>query len=188
MTLAFKPQSPQSDGRSLYALGIAAQDIAGEIAAAAELLDDPDTEQSAQGLIETYLQAQHANELALLGKADNVCRYIDHLNASAQFRADQAKRLKELADADFKRAEALKKYLLGVLTTLHPEQVKFSLPTHEIRSRRTESVVIDDPEDLPEDLTRVKREPDKAAIKAALKAGVDVHGASLQSNTSWTIK
>lgn len=186
MTLA--PSKPQSDGRILYALGIAAQDIAGEIAAAAELLDDPDTEASAKGLIETYLQAQHTNELALLSKADNVCRYIDHLNASAQFRADQAKRLKELADADFKRAEALKKYLLGVLTTLHPAETKFSLPTHELRARRSESVVIDDPEDLPSDLTRIRREPDKAAIKAALKAGVDVHGASLQSNISWTIK
>lgn len=186
MTLA--PSKPQADGRSLYALGIAAQDIAGEIAAAAELLDDPETEAAAKGLIETYLQAQHTNELALLGKADNVCRYIDHLNASAQFRADQAKRLKELADADFKRAEALKQYLLGVLTTLRPGETTFSLPTHELRSRRTERVVIDDPEDLPSDLTRIKREPDKAAIKAALKAGVDVHGASLQSSISWTIK
>lgn len=180
-----------SPSTSLYSLGCAAQDIAGEIAAAAELLEDPETEGVAQGLIESYLAAQETNLLALTAKADNICRYIDHLVASADFRATQARRLKELADADHRRAEALKSYMLSVLTALHPGQTKFSLPTHELRSRTSQSVVITDPEAIPDSLlrTRTVTEPDKAAIKAALKLGTeDIPGATLKTTTNWQIK
>lgn len=175
---------------SLYALGCAAQDIAGEIAAAAELLDDPETEGMAIGLIETYLQAQDRNRLALLNKADNLCRYIDHLQASATFRADQGKRLVELAKADQRRAEQLKTYMMQVLTALHPTERSFSLPTHELRSRNSTKVEIIDPDQIPDDLFRVKttREPDKDLLRKALKGDVEIPGARLVTETSWTIK
>jgi len=184
--------NPRGEGASsLYALGIQAQEIAGEIALAAELLDgDPDNEATAISLIETYLEAQGHTLSALESKADNICRYIDHLAAVARFRKEQSQRLAELAAADERRAQQLTDYMLKVLTTLQPDVAKFSLPTHELRSRRSEAVEIEDEDLIPDDMFREKitRSPDKSAIKAALKAGQQIIGARLVSRTNWTIK
>jgi len=184
--------NPRGEGASsLYALGIQAQEIAGEIALAAELLDgDPENEATAVALIETYLEAQGHTLSALESKADNICRYVDHLAAVARFRKEQSQRLAELAAADERRAQQLTDYMLKVLTTLQPDVTKFSLPTHELRSRKSEAVEIDDEDLIPDDMFREKvtRSPDKSAIKAALKAGQQIIGARLVSRANWTIK
>lgn len=181
----------ENKASSLYALGIQAQDIASEISLAAELLatDNPDEEASAVALIEQYLDAQGHTAALIEAKSDNICRYIDHLNAVAQFRKQQAQRLAELAEADFQRAESLRTYMLNVLTRLYPDQRKFSLPTHELKSRRSQAVVIDDLAELPTEYLRPKTtySPDKTAIKAALKQGNPVPGARLEERTSWSI-
>lgn len=186
------PDVKANGSTSLYALGIQAQDIDGEIALAAELLatDNPDEEASAIALIEQYLAAKEHTAALLAEKADNVCRYIDHLTAMATFRKEQSKRLADLAEADFKRAEALQQYMLRVLTTLQPEAKSFSLPTHEIKSRRTKAVVVDDEAELPSEFLRRKTTymPDKTAIKAAIQSGQEVPGAHLEERTSWSIK
>lgn len=179
-------------GASLYELGTQAQEIAGELAIAAALLDSDDESEreTAITLIESYLDKQDQNTRALLSKADNVCYYIDHLEAQAKFRREQAARLEALADADARRAETFKKTLTYVLTRLQPGQTRFSLPTHELRSRTTESISVIDESLIPEELLRVKTTtaPDKAAIKAAIKSGAEVPGAELVKNTSWSIK
>ncbi|MGA1730914.1 MAG: siphovirus Gp157 family protein [Steroidobacteraceae bacterium] len=186
---------PSSDPRersasSLYSLGIQAQDIEGEIAMAAELLesDDPEQEAAAIALIEQYLEASSHTKALLVDKADKICLYIDHLEAVAKFRSEQAARLKALAAADEKRIESLKRYMLNVLTALYPSERKFSLPTHELTSRRSEKAIVDDPDLIPAEFNRIKAEPDKTAIKTALKAGKDVPGAHLETNLSWSIK
>jgi hypothetical protein len=186
------PVAPSNDGASsLYALGIQAQDIASEIALAAELLatDDPDQESSAVRLIEQHLGAQEHTAGLITSKADNICRYRDHLIAMADFRKEQAKRLKELADADYKRAQSLQDYMMKVLTTLYPEQGKFSLPTHELRSRRSSGVVIEDESALPDEflISKTTYQPDKAAIKEAIKAGASIPGAHIEERISWSI-
>lgn len=186
---------PSSDPRersasSLYSLGIQAQDIEGEIAMAAELLEsgDPEQEAAAIALIEHYLEASSHTKALLVDKADKICLYIDHLEAVAKFRSEQAARLKALATADEKRIESLKRYMLNALTALYPNERKFSLPTHELTSRRSEKAIVDDPDLIPGEFNRIKTEPDKSAIKTALKAGKDVPGAHLETNLSWSIK
>lgn len=186
-------ENPRGEGASsLYALGIQAQEISGELALAAELLgsDDPQQEETAIALIEQYLEAQGHTQSLIESKADNVCRYIDSLQGLAEFRRKEAKRLMELADADAKRAQSLTDYMLGVLTRLYPEQPSFSLPTHELKSRRSEAVEIEDEDLIPDDLFRTKttRTPDKTAIKAAIKGGQEIVGAKLVQRTNWTIK
>lgn len=183
----------QSDGpSSLYALGIQAQDIASEIALAAELLatDDPDQEASAVALVEQYLAAQDHTAGLIAHKADNICRYIDHLNAVATFRQDQAKRLKELADKDLQRSKRLQEYMIKVLTTLQPEKTEFSLPTHELRSRKSTAVVIDDESLIPDEYltSRTTYSPDKTSIKQDIQSGASIPGARLEERRSWSIK
>lgn len=185
--------NPRGEGASsLYALGIQAQEISGELALAAELLgsDDPQQEETAIALIEQYLEAQGHTQSLITAKADNICRYIDSLNGLAEFRRKEAKRLAELAEADAKRAQSLTDYMINVLTRLYPEQPNFSLPTHELKSRRSEAVEIEDEDLIPDDLfrTRTTRMPDKTAIKAAIKGGQEIVGAKLVQRTNWSIK
>ena len=179
-------------GPSLYELGIQAQDIAGEIALAATLLEseDEDERNSAIALIESYLDVQEQTNKALLTKADNVCYYIDALIGQADFRKQQAQRLADLADSDYRKAETLKKTLVYVMERLHPGQAKFSLPTHELRSRESDAVVIDDETAIPEDYLTVRRvvSPNKTAIKQAIKQGTPVPGCSIEHRRSWSIK
>lgn len=183
---------------SLYALGIQAQDIASEIALAAELLatDDPDGESrdkdeaSAIALIEQYLAAQDHTAGLITNKADNICRYIDHLKAVAAFREEQSKRLKALAAQDNERAEKLQHYMMRVLVALYPEETKFSLPTHELRSRKSTAVVIDDESAIPDEFLRSKTtyHPDKTSIKEAIQSGASIPGARIEERRSWSIK
>lgn len=185
------PSEAGGGSSSLYALGIQAQDIASEIALAAELLatDDPESEASAIRLIEQYLSAQEHTQGLIAQKADNICRYRDHLIAMATFRKEQARRLAELADADFKRAQSMQDSMMKVLTNLHPGKTKFSLPTHELRSRRSKAVVIEDESALPDEFLRVKTtyQPDKTAIKERIQSGGSVPGAHIEERTTWSI-
>lgn len=66
------------------------------------------------------------------------------------------------------------------------ERYKIELPESyaAIRVTRSSAVVIDDEEELPRSLVRVRVEPDKRAIKARLKAGQPVSGASLEERTT----
>jgi hypothetical protein len=152
--------------------------------------DDPQQEAAAVRLIEEYLQAADHTADLINHKADNVARFVDHLRGIAQFRKEQADRLKLLAEADERRAEALTNYMIKVLTTLQPEATKFSLPTHEIRSRRSQAIEITDELEIPATYRKVKvtSTVDKTAIKEAIKAGTDVPGAELITRTNWSIK
>ena len=114
---------------------------------------------------------------------------IEHLRGQAAYRQQQAKRLTELSRSDASRADALEDSLVLVLTRLQPQATRFSFPNHELTSRRSQAVEIDDEQALaPEWLTvKTTSQPDKAAIKQALKAGQQIPGAQLLSHRSWRI-
>ena len=85
----------------------------------------------------------------------------------------QSKRLAALAGGDTSRSDALEESLIFVLTQLQPSATRFSFPNHELSSRKSQAVEIDDEEALAPEWLAVTTtsKPDKAAIKEALKAG-----------------
>ncbi|MFQ6539424.1 MULTISPECIES: siphovirus Gp157 family protein [Aphanothece] len=176
---------------SLWQLGIEAQELTTAISQLAEQLesDDPEQRQSALAELEAALLAEEGNRQALAAKADATCWVIEHLRGQAAYRQQQAKRLTELARSDAGRADALEESLVLVLTRLQPAATRFSFPNHELSSRRSQAVVIDDEQALePEWLTvKTTSQPDKAAIKEALKAGQQIPGVQLLSRRSWRI-
>ncbi len=111
------------------------------------------------------------------------------MRGQAAYRQQQAKRLTDLARSDASRADALEESLIFVLTKLQPAATRFSFRNHELSSRRSSAVVIDDEQALdPEWLTvTTTSKPDKTAIKEALKAGRQITGAQLLSRRSWRI-
>lgn len=177
---------------SLWGLGIEAQELHSRIAALALLLDEEDEaiRLSAIQDLEALLEADNASKAALERKGDAYCWVIENLRAQAAYRKQQADRLKVLAQADEERAQRLEESLITVLTRLQPDAREFNLPAHQLRSRRSEAVEIEDEELLPQELFRVKTTaaPDKTEIKKRIKAGDAIPGARLENRVSWTIR
>jgi hypothetical protein len=176
---------------SLWQLGIEAQELTTAIGQVAEQLESDEAEVRAQALaeLEAALLAEEGNKAALAAKADATCWVIEHLRGQAAYRQQQAKRLTALASGDASRADALEESLVFVLTQLQPAATRFSFPNHELTSRKSSAVVIDDEQALdPAWLSfTTTSKPDKAAIKEALKAGQQITGAQLLSRRSWRI-
>jgi hypothetical protein len=175
---------------SLWQLGIEAQELTTTIGQLAEQLEaDDDTRAQALAELEAALLAEEGNKAALAAKADATCWVIEHLRGQAAYRQQQAKRLTELSSSDVSRADALEDSLVLVLTRLQPKATRFSFPNHELNSRKSQSVEIDDEQSLDPEWLSVKTtsQPDKAAIKEALKAGREITGAQLISRRSWRI-
>jgi hypothetical protein len=176
---------------SLWQLGIEAQELTSAIALLAEKLeaDDDDTRAQVLAELEAALLAEEGNKAALAAKADATCWVIEHLRGQAAYRQQQAKRLTELSRSDSSRADALEDSLVLVLTRLQPTSTRFSFPNHEITSRKSQAVEIDDEEALDSQWLSftTTSKPDKAAIKEALKAGRQIPGAQLVSRRSWRI-
>ena len=176
---------------SLWQLGIEAQELTTAIGQLAQQLeaDDDDTRAQALAELEAALLAEEGNKQALSAKADATCWVIEHLRGQGAYRQQQAKGLTTLATADNNRADALETSLVLVLTRLEPKATRFSFPNHELTSRKSQAVEIDDEETLdPQWLTvKTSSQPDKAAIKEALKAGKEITGVRLISRRSWRI-
>ena len=192
------PALPQAAGPSctlqrsgsLWQLGIEAQELTTAIGQLAEQLEtDDDSRAQALGELEAALLAEEGNKAALAAKADATCWVIEHLRGQAAYRQQQAKRLSDLARSDVGRADALEESLVLVLTRLQPAATRFSFPNHELSSRKSQAVVIDDEKALDPEWLAVKTttQPDKAAIKEALKGGQQIPGAQLLSRRSWRI-
>ena len=184
------PEGAPGKSGSLWQLGIEAQELTTTIGQLAEQLEaDDDTRAQALAELEAALLAEEGNKQALAAKADATCWVIEHLRGQAAYRQQQAKRLTELSRSDASRADALEDSLVLVLTRLQPSATRFSFPNHELSSRKSQAVEIDDEEALPSEWLAHKTtsQPDKAAIKEALKAGHLIPGAQRISRRSWRI-
>jgi hypothetical protein len=170
-------------------LGIEAQELTTAIGQLAERLetDDTDVRQQALAELEAALLADEGNKAAIAAKADATCWVIEHLRGQAAYRQQQAKRLTALAAGDNGRADDLDTSL--VLTRLEPKASRFSFPNHELTSRKSQAIEIDDEERLDPQWLAVTTttKPDKTAIKEALKAGHQIKGAQLLSRRTWRI-
>ena len=192
---AIKPAAPstsEAPSPGLWQLGIENQELTSRVARLAEQLDsdEPELRSQAIGELEAALLQEEGHRQALDSKADSYCWVIEHLRGQAAYRQQQAKRLVELARSEESRADALEESLVLVLTKLQPTATRFSFPNHELTSRKSQAVEIDDEDSLPPEWLSIKTtsQPDKAAIKEALKAGHPIPGAQLISRRSWRIR
>jgi hypothetical protein len=186
------PTASEAPSPGLWQLGIENQELTSRVARLAEQLDSDDPELRSQAIneLEAALLQEEGHRQALDSKADSYCWVIEHLRAQAAYRQQQAKRLVELARSEESRAEALEESLVLVLTKLQPAATRFTVPHHELTSRKSQAVEIDDEQALPPEWLALKTtsQPDKAAIKEALKAGHPIPGAQLISRRSWRIR
>jgi hypothetical protein len=175
-------------GQNLFALTGEALRLQQQVEAIAERMEAGNEPETVAEL-EAALTAEGDNLQAILDKANGYCWAREGLLARAATRREHAKRLLELAAADERRADTLLATLVRQLQKVAPDQRRWVLAHHQISGRPSEAVVVDAPaEDLPENYRRAKIEPDKAKIKADLKAGINIPGCSLEQRINWSIK
>ena len=132
----------------------------------------------------TLESVQIASEEKIIATA----MYIRRLDALNKATKETIQDLQERVSADSKRIEALKWLMTKAMDSLQYTEVKS--PEVTLRFRKSSSVEITDSESLPEQFLRTKTvvEPDKAAIKNALKAGEKIQGAQLVESRNLQIQ
>lgn len=179
-------------------MGMQLQEIDHEMISAAEMLGSDDPEEVLEGtrILEEMLAVSESTQAALAVKADRVLIVSELLTRQAAARWAIVQRLSALVRADEAKAARLGEYVIKVLTTLAPGEKSFSLPTHDLSSRKSEVVELSEELEAEPEAhldpallrTKITYAADKAAIKTALKLGTVIEGASLKSKRNWTIK
>lgn len=118
-------------------------------------------------------------------KVENIACYIKNLTSDiADFKAEESN-LAARRKALEKKVEFLKRLLLDNM-----DGQKFSTIKCAVSFRKSEAVQVDDVKLVPAEMLRIKTtyDPDKTAIKAAIKSGREIAGCKLVENTSVQIK
>lgn len=89
----------------------------------------------------------------------------------------ESKRLAELAKYYGNRAKKIKQSVTWAMVAHEKEELKTGL--FRFSFRKSESVLVDDVDQLPEEYTVTKKSANKVAIKKALKDGLTVEGAKI---------
>lgn len=118
-------------------------------------------------------------------KIEGVALWYKNLAAEEEMCKKEKKAFEEREKRANAKKESLKKWITGAL-----EGQKFSTAKCAITFRNSEQVLMMDDATIPKEFQRIKTsvEPDKDAIKAALKNGQIIPGFALQQNLNATIK
>jgi seryl-tRNA synthetase len=123
-------------------------------------------------------------QLARDEKIEGIGCYIKNLLSDAEQLKVEKDKLAERQKSCENKAKRLKEYLETFLSG-----EKFKSPKLAISYRKTESVDVPDWRMIPEEYLRTKDpEPDKTAIKKAIKAGEEIPGCGLVVKQSMMIK
>lgn len=141
--------------------------------------DDP-------GMLDTLKDTLDSIEGDFEDKVNNCCKMYQNILADAEAFGAEAKRLTDKKRAAENKADRLKEYVQSEMKRMG--KTSAYIGTFKLGFRNTKAVKVEDFDRLPEEYIRVKKEPDKKAIKAALDAGVTVDGASIVENESFSIR
>lgn len=136
---------------------------------------DPDT---GEIINEDALQELEQLGMQREEKLENLALFYKNLSAEAEALKAEKMRLAARQAAAEKKAEGIKKYIEASMDSAGGEKIKTSKVA--IGWRKSESVQINAGAFLPDEyLTYKEPEPNKVAIKKALKAGTSIDGATL---------
>lgn len=144
---------------------------------------DPETGEVSDGFIEKL----DALNMERNEKIDNImCLFKNLINDAAGWEAEE-KRLSELKKSAKNRAESLKNYLSRYMEA---GVEKFTSEHGKIGWKKSERVVVQDVDTLPEEFKKVKVEvkADLISLKNALKEDRKIDGVSLEEHQNIQIK
>lgn len=113
---------------------------------------------------------------------------IKQMDADIDIIDAEIKRLQALKKQREKASEYLKERIKHAMDTFQIDEIK--TPLVKINFRKSETVEVDDVNQLPAafKVVKVTEQADKAAIKAALKDGVEVTGCRIETHRNLQIK
>lgn len=124
------------------------------------------------------LQAEYEDKLEAVGL------FIKNLESDAKAIRAEEQALAARRHVHENKVKRLRAYLLANIG----DGQKVKTPRVEIGTRYTEAVDVEPDAELDEAYLRIKAEPNKTAIKEALKAGVVIPGAAIVKNRSLQVK
>lgn len=133
-------------------------------------------------------QALAINKDELQAKGINYGFVIKNIDAEIDIIDSEIKRLQGLKKVRTNAIERLKTTLQGAMELYEIQELK--TPIIKINFRKSESTEFSNVADIPEDYITIKMEriPNKVAIKDAIKQGIEVPGAFIQTNYNLQIK
>lgn len=132
------------------------------------------------------VEALDALDQAFEDKAEGLACYIKGLAAEAEAIKTEKATLAKRQQLTEKKTERLKAYLAGCMNDAG--KTKLRTPRCSISFRKSERVEAPDANALPKEFQRITTEPDKAALKAALKDGQKIEGAWLETRMSILVR
>lgn len=131
-------------------------------------------------------EALAINEANLTLKAEDYVTSMSMLAASAEAAKNEIKRLQAFVRRSENAQERMKTALHNALDTFGID--KLEVGTHRLSFRKSEGVVITDEVAIPDNYVIVETKINKAQLKADLKAGATIPGASLESRRNLQIR
>jgi hypothetical protein len=132
---------------------------------------------------ETFTDTLESLQIPIENKAENIIKFAKNLEAMAEARKAEAKRLTEQAAKDLKKAERLISYLDHSLQMLNQKQLTAGI--FEIKYKTGSEVVQVDETKLPKEFWKVEtvEKPfDKPTLKKYLKEGLEIPGVKVIRN------
>ena len=137
--------------------------------------------------LQTKLDNTNCLQKMIDGEIEVIDKEIKRLTAEKSARVHKKEWLKNRVDTFVKRQFTDEN---GNLDEEGMHKYKLELPHSKISYRKSDSVEVTDFENLPEEYikTKIEKNPDKVAIKNAIKGGKEVKGAKIVTNYNIQIK
>ena len=137
--------------------------------------------------LNTKLDNTNCLQKMIDGEIDVIDKEIKRLTAEKKARERKKEWLKNRVDYFVKRQFTDEK---GNIDEEGIHKYKLDLPHSKISYRKSDSVEVTDFENLPEEYikTKIEKNPDKVAIKNAIKDGKEIKGAKIVTNYNIQIK
>ena len=137
--------------------------------------------------LQTKLDNTNCLQKMIDGELEVIDKEIKRLTAEKSARVRKKEWLKNRVDAFVKRQFTDEN---GNIDEEGVHKYKLDLPHSKISYRKSDSVEVTDLETLPEEYikTKIEKNPDKVAIKNAIKGGKEIKGAKIVTNYNIQIK
>ena len=146
-----------------------------------EFAEDPECDE------EVFKDTLEALQGDIEVKSDGYAKVIRQLEADQKAIEAEVERLETRKNTIKNRIKTMKESLQNAFTALDIQKMKTDLFTFYIQ-KNAPSVIIDDPEGVPDEFFKVKKELSKTSIKEAIEAGEDIRFAHLEQSESIRIR
>jgi DNA-binding SARP family transcriptional activator len=120
-------------------------------------------------------------------KACNVAAYIKHLEALAEARKNEYRRLRDLAEQSDKQAQRLRNYLIQNMQKLDKKKVNGINANLSLRKKPAKVVLNCPPEDLPAKFMKVEISPLLSELKKYVQSNPDCSFAKLSDTEEYSV-